>query len=374
MTAGRTTDARFMRVALRLARRGVGRTSPNPPVGAVIVAKSAIVGRGYHRKAGEPHAEVAALRDAGGHARGGTLYVTLEPCAHHGRTPPCTDAIIAAGLRRVVVGTCDPNPSVCGDGTGKLRQAGIHVTTGMEQAACDALIAAFRKHITTGMPWVTLKLAASLDGRIATVTGESRWITGADSRRFVHRLRAEHDAVLVGAETVRHDDPALTCRMRGGRNPLRVVLDGRLRIPLQAQVLTTTDAAETLVVAGRGAPARKGRSIEALGASVLRLPDRAGRIPLSQLLRALGRRGVLSVLIEGGASVAAAAIAARVVDRVLIFYAPTFIGGDGRPMLGPIGVRRLATAPSLRPPRLRRFATDVLVATEMVRTHDRSTV
>ncbi|MFN8626343.1 MAG: bifunctional diaminohydroxyphosphoribosylaminopyrimidine deaminase/5-amino-6-(5-phosphoribosylamino)uracil reductase RibD [Candidatus Binatia bacterium] len=373
MKPGRGTDARFMRVALRLARRGSGRTSPNPPVGAVIVAKERIVGRGYHRQAGQPHAEVEALRDAGRQARGGTLYVTLEPCAHHGRTPPCTDAIVAAGVHRVVVGTRDPNPSVRGDGAGKLRHAGIQVTSGVEQAACDELIAAFRKHVITGMPWVTLKLAASLDGRIATVTGESRWITGADSRRFVHRLRAEHDAVLVGAATVRRDDPALTCRMRGGRNPLRVVLDGRLRIPLRAQVLTTTDVAATLVATGRGAPAAKVHRLEALGAAVLRLPERGGRVSLSRLLRALGRRGVLSVLIEGGATVAAAAIAARVVDRVLIFYAPTFIGGDGRPMLGSIGVRRLAAAPSLRPPRLRRFASDVLVATETVRTHDRAT-
>lgn len=371
MTAGNGTDARFMRVALRLARRGTGRTSPNPPVGAVIVARQMIVGRGYHRQAGQPHAEVEALRDAGPQARGGTLYVTLEPCAHHGRTPPCTAAIIAAGLRRVVVGTRDPNPSVRGNGTGKLRRAGIHVTTGVEQAACDELIAAFRKHVNTGMPWVTLKLAASLDGRIATVTGESRWITGEDSRRFVHRLRAEHDAVLVGAETVRRDDPALTCRLRGGRNPLRVVLDGRLRIPLQAQVLTTTGAAQTLVVAGRSAPVATVRRIEARGASVLRLADRGGRIPLAQLLRALGRRGVLSVLIEGGATVAAAAIAAGVVDRILIFYAATLIGGDGWPMLRSIGVRRLAAAPLLRPPEVRRFARDVLVATEVVKIHDR---
>jgi diaminohydroxyphosphoribosylaminopyrimidine deaminase/5-amino-6-(5-phosphoribosylamino)uracil reductase len=369
---GTTNDARLMRLALGLARRGLGRTSPNPPVGAVIVAKNAIVGRGYHRQAGQPHAEIEALRAAGRQARRGTLYVTLEPCAHHGRTPPCTDAIIAAGLRRVVVGSRDPNPSVCGDGMGTLRQAGIEVSSGIEQGACDELIAAFRKHVTTGTPWVTLKLAASLDGRIATVAGESRWISGADSRRFVHRLRAQHDAVLVGAETVMRDDPALTCRVRGGRNPLRVVLDGRLRLPLTARVLTSTAEAATLVVTGRGAPATKIRQIEDLGVPVLRLPDRAGRITLSQLLRALGRRGILSVLIEGGATVAAAAIAARVVDRVLIFYAPTFIGGDGRPMLGPLGVRRLAAAPQLKRPRVQRFATDVLVATEMVRTHDRS--
>lgn len=361
-----------MRLAVGQARRGLGRTSPNPPVGAVIAAKGAVVGRGYHRRAGQPHAEIEALRTAGSQARGGTLYVTLEPCAHHGRTPPCTDAIIAAGLRRVVFGSRDPNPSVCGDGMGKLRQAGLQVSNGIEQAACDELIAAFRKHVTTGMPLVTLKLAASLDGRIATVTGESRWITGEDSRRFAHRLRAEHDAVLVGAETVRRDDPALTCRLRGGHNPLRVVLDGRLRIPLTARVLSGTDAAATLVVTRRQPPASKLRRIENLGVPVLRLPDRAGRISMAQLLRALGRRGIMSVLIEGGATVAAAAIAARVVDRVLIFYAPKLIGGDGRPMLGSIGLRRLMGGPRMKPLRVKRFAMDVLVATEIIRDHDRS--
>jgi diaminohydroxyphosphoribosylaminopyrimidine deaminase/5-amino-6-(5-phosphoribosylamino)uracil reductase len=360
-------DARFMRLALRLGRRGIGRTSPNPPVGAVVVAGATVVGRGHHRSAGAPHAEIEALHAAGARARGATLYVTLEPCAHHGRTPPCTDAIITAGVRRVVFGTRDPNPSVTGNGMGRLRTAGIEVEGGIEQAACDELIAAFRKHVTTGLPLVTLKLAASLDGRIATASGESRWITGEDSRRFAHRLRAAHDAVLVGAETVIHDDPALTCRVGGGRNPLRVVLDGRLRVPLCAQVLTNTSATATLVCTGRGAPVSKVRRMRQQGVEVLRLPDRAGSIGMKQLMRALGRRGVMSVLIEGGATVAAAAISAHVVDRVLIFYAPKLIGGDGRPMLAPLGIRRLAGAPRLQRLQVKRFAADVLVATEMRR-------
>ena len=362
----KSDDARFMRLALRLGRRGLGRTSPNPPVGAVLVADGAIVGRGYHRRAGAPHAEVEALRVAGARARGATLYVTIEPCAHHGRTPPCTDAIITAGVRRVVFGTRDPNPSVTGNGMGRLREAGIEVESGVEQAACDELIAAFRKHVTTGLPLVTLKLAASLDGRIATAGGESRWITGEDSRRFVHQLRATHDAVLVGAETVIRDDPELTCRIRGGHNPLRVVLDGRLRVPLRARVLTNTGAAATLVCAGRRAPATKLRWMQEHGVEVLRLSDRAGNVPMRQLMRALGQRGIMSVLIEGGATVAAAAVGARLVDRVLIFYAPKLIGGDGRPMLAPLGIRRLADAPQLRRLQVKQFAADVLVATEMV--------
>ncbi|MFI5395145.1 MAG: bifunctional diaminohydroxyphosphoribosylaminopyrimidine deaminase/5-amino-6-(5-phosphoribosylamino)uracil reductase RibD [Candidatus Binatia bacterium] len=367
--ASHSDDARFMRLAVRLGRRGLGRTSPNPPVGAVVVTRGVIVGRGYHRQAGQPHAESEALQVAGRRSRGGTLYVTLEPCAHHGRTPPCTEAIIAAGVRRVVFGTRDPNPSVPGNGMGQLRRAGIEVSSGIEQASCNELIAAFRKHVTTGRPWVTLKLAASLDGRIATAGGESRWITGEDSRRFVHRLRAEHDAVLVGAATVIRDDPELTCRLRGSRNPLRIVLDGRLHVPLHARVLTNTTAAATLMVTGRQAPATKVRHIEDQGVEVLRLPDTGGRIGMARLLRALGRRGIMSVLIEGGATVAAAAVAASIVDRMLIFYAPKLIGGDGRPMLGSIGVRRLAHAPQLGRLRVTRFAADVLVATEMV-AHD----
>jgi diaminohydroxyphosphoribosylaminopyrimidine deaminase/5-amino-6-(5-phosphoribosylamino)uracil reductase len=362
----RRDDGYYMRLALRLGRRGLGRTSPNPPVGAVVVAGNTVVGRGYHHRAGLPHGEAEALRGAGKKARGATLYVTLEPCAHHGRTPPCTDAVIAAGVRRVVVGTRDPNPAVPGNGVARLRAAGIDVTTGVEQAACDELIAAFRKHVTTGMPLVTLKLAASLDGRIATATGESRWITGEASRRYVHRLRAEHDAILVGAETVLHDDPELTCRLRGGRNPLRVILDGRLRLPLTAKVLANTQVAPTLVVAGQQASAAKTRQIEARGATVVRLPARAGQISMARPIRALGRRGVMSVLIEGGATVAAAALAARVVDRVLIFYAPKLIGGDGRPMLGPLGVRSLRQALRLGPLHVRRLATDVLLVTEVL--------
>jgi len=358
-----------MRLALRLGRRGLGRTSPNPAVGAVVVANGTVVGRGYHRQAGLPHAEVEALRDAGGRARGATLYVTLEPCAHHGRTPPCTDAVIAAGVRRVVIGTRDPNPTVPGKGLERLGAAGVVVRSGVLQAACDALIAAFRKHVTTGLPFVTLKLAASLDGRIATASGESKWITGADSRRFVHRLRAEHDAVLVGAATVVQDDPELTCRLRGGRNPLRIILDGRLRLPLGARVLTNTQRAATLVLAGRGVSAIKVRKIEARGAEVLCLPNTAGRIALSRVLQAIGRRGITSVLIEGGATVAAAAVAERMVDRLLIFYAPMLIGGDGRPMLGPLGVRHLQQAPQFGCLQVKRFATDVLVATERLSAH-----
>jgi len=366
-TADAADDVRFMRMAVRLGRRGLGRTSPNPPVGAVVVARGTVVGRGFHRRAGAAHAEAAALQAAGRRARGATLYVTLEPCAHHGRTPPCTNAVIAAGVRRVVVGTRDPNPRVPGNGIRRLRAAGIEVRSGVLRAECDALIAAFRTHVTTGRPLVTLKLAASLDGRIATVSGDARWITGDDSRRYVHRLRAEHDAILVGSETILRDDPQLTCRVRGGRNPLRVILDGRLRVPLGARVLTKPAPAATLVFTARPATAAKVRQIRDRGVEVVSLKAQTGRISIERVMRELGKRDVMSVLIEGGATVAAAALTAGVVDRLLIFFAPTLIGGDGRPLLAGLGVRRMQDAVALGPLQVKRFARDILIATQMGR-------
>lgn len=353
-------DVSFMRLALRLGRKGLGRTSPNPAVGAVVVAGDTVVGRGYHRQAGGPHAEAAALDAAGDRAAGGTLYVTLEPCNHHGRTPPCTDAILAAGIRRVVLGVRDPNPQVRGKGATRLRRRGVEVVIGVEEEACIDLITAFSKHTRTGRPYVTLKLAASLDGRIATSSGASRWITGEKARRTVHRWRNEVDAIMVGAETVRVDDPALTCRIRGGRDPLRVIVDGRLRIPLGARVLTNGAATGTLVAT----VTRKTRMIETLrkrGAEVLVLPGRNGQLSLRRLLRELGRRGVMSVLIEGGANLAAAALRERVVDRFQCFFAPLLIGADGRPMVGPLGVLDPSRALSVRNLRVSRLGDDFLM-------------
>lgn len=353
-------DVSFMRLALRLGRKGLGRTSPNPPVGAVVVAHSVVVGRGYHRQAGGPHAEVEALYDAGRRAAGGTLYVTLEPCNHHGRTPPCTEAILAAGIRRVLVGVRDPNPHVRGKGAARLRRRGIEVEIGVEAEACSELIAAFAKHSRTGRPYVTLKLAASLDGRIATQTGASRWITGEKARRTVHRWRNEVDAIMVGAETVRADDPALTSRVRGGRDPLRVIVDGRLRIPLGARVLTNEAGSGTLVAT----VARKARMIKSLrqrGVEVLVLPGRDGRLSLRRLLRELGRRGVMSVLLEGGANLAAAALRERVVDRFYCFLAPKLIGADGRPMVGSLGVLDPSRALPVHDLRVSRLGDDLLV-------------
>lgn len=342
-----TRDADHMRQALALARRGLGRTSPNPPVGAVLVKNGRVVGRGWHRRPGAAHGEAAALRAAGARARGATLYVTLEPCNHQGRTPPCTAAILAAGVRRVVFGARDPNPQVRGGGAARLRRAGVAVVGGVERAACEELIAGFASLVRRGRPLLTLKLAATLDGRIATRGGDSRWISGPAARRLVHRWRDETDAVMVGIGTVLADDPRLTCRRRGGRDPLRVIVDSRLRVPLTAVVLTKEAAPATLVasVTSRG---RKHAALRARGATVLSLPGRGGRVSLRRLLEALGRRGIASVLLEGGATLAAAALRQGLVDRLALFVAPRLIGGDGAPMLAPLGVRRLADAPRLR--------------------------
>jgi diaminohydroxyphosphoribosylaminopyrimidine deaminase/5-amino-6-(5-phosphoribosylamino)uracil reductase len=360
-----SSDARYMREALRLARKGLGRTSPNPPVGAVVVANGRIVGRGYHHGPGNPHGEIEALRNAGARSRGATLYVTLEPCNHHGRTPPCTDAIVAAGVRRVVFGVRDPNPLVRGGGAVRLRRRGIVVELGVEAEACAELLAGFTSLVTRRRPLVTLKLAASLDGRIATSSGASRWITAAPARALVHRLRDEHDAVMVGAGTVIADDPQLTCRRRGGRDPLRVIVDGRLRLPLTATVVSR-DAAPGTVVATAVRGGAKLAALRRRGVRVVSLPARGGEIALPVLLRRLATDHVSSVLIEGGAGLAAAALRARVVDRLLIFLAPKLIGGDGVPMLAALGVRTMAQVPVLRIVDVSKLGPDLLVHATLV--------
>jgi diaminohydroxyphosphoribosylaminopyrimidine deaminase/5-amino-6-(5-phosphoribosylamino)uracil reductase len=360
----RGDDAAFMRLALRLGRKGLGRTSPNPPVGAVVVADQRIVGRGFHRAAGAPHAEVEALRAAGARSRGATLYLTLEPCNHHGRTPPCTDAILAAGVRRVVFGVRDPNPAVRGGGAGRLRRHGIRIEEGVEAEACRELIAGFASLAERKRPLVALKMAATLDGRIATRSGASRWISGEPARHFVHRLRDEYDAVMVGAGTVIADDPALTCRRRGGRDPLRVVVDGRLRVPLDARAVSGSAAAGTLLATA----VRSGRKLDALrrrGVAVLTLPGRDGVLSLRALLAHLAARNISSVLLEGGATLAATALREGVVDRLLLVLAPKLIGGDGRAMIGPLGVSTLADALPLRLIGVSRLGKDLLVRAEL---------
>jgi len=346
--------------AIALARQGLGRTSPNPAVGAVVVKNGRVVGEGWTRPAGGPHAEIVALRQAGRGAKGATLYVTLEPCAHHGRTPPCTQAVIAAEVARVVVGVGDPNPRVRGRGLRALAAAGIAVNTGILAEEAGAVSAWFRHYIVRGRPYVLLKLAASIDGRIATARGESRWISGPAARRWVHELRNQVDAVMVGSGTVLADDPALTCRMRGGRDPLRVVVDGRLRISPRARIVRQRSRAATLIAATASAPPARARALARAGAEVMVVPGRRGKVSLASLLRELAARGVVSVLIEGGGELAAAALRARLVDRLLVVTAPLVIGGDGRPMLASLGLGRLANAPRIVDERMSRLGPDLL--------------
>jgi diaminohydroxyphosphoribosylaminopyrimidine deaminase/5-amino-6-(5-phosphoribosylamino)uracil reductase len=347
--------------AVALAHRALGRTSPNPAVGALVVLGGRVVGEGWTRPAGGPHAEVVALRQAGARTRGATLYVTLEPCAHHGRTPPCIDAVIAGGIARVVVGVGDPNPRVRGRGFRALRAAGIEVTTGVLAAEAGAVSAWFRNFIVRGRPFVMLKLAASLDGRIATARGESRWISGPAARRWVHELRNRVDAVMVGSGTVLADDPALTCRVRGGRDPIRIVVDGRLRTPVRARLVRQRSPAATLIATTASAPAARRVALTRAGVEVLLVPGARGHVSLPALFRELAARGIVSVLIEGGGELAAAALRAETVDRALLVSAPLLLGGDGRAMLGSLGVGRLARAPHVADPIFSRLGPDLLI-------------
>lgn len=310
-------------------------------VGAVLVRGGRIVGAGFHRFAGGDHAEIVALKGAGEKARGATLYITLEPCSHQGRTPPCTRALIRAGIKEVVCGTRDPNPLVAGRGFRQLRRAGVKVRVGVLENECRALIESFAKFITRRLPFVTLKLAATLDGRIAAVSGDARWISGEESRKRVHRMRNEVDAIIVGSGTVKADDPQLTCRMPRGRNPWRIVLDSRLSIPLSARILRQADPAKTIVATGTRASPAKTRAIEALGAQVWRMPLRGERLQWRALLRKMAGVGIVSVMIEGGGVIAASALREKIVDRIIFFYAPKILGGDGRAMIDRLNLRQV---------------------------------
>lgn len=357
-------DEELMALAIRLARRADGRTNPNPRVGAVVVRGGRIIGKGYHHRAGAPHAEVLALREAGGRARGSTLYVTLEPCVHQGRTGPCTEEILDAGVKRVVVGMRDPNPQVNGKGVARLRRKGIAVELGVRSEACRRLNEDYAKLITSGLPFVVWKAAASIDGKLATRSGESRWITGESSRLLVHRLRATSNAIVVGAGTVLADDPLLTSRIGRGpaRNPLRVVVDSRLRIPAQARVCQVDSSTRTLVATTKAAPARKVLKMERKGIEILVLPGRGGKVNLAILLQALGKRGIMNVLLEGGPELAASFLREGLIDKMCIFLAPKLIGGKEAPgLLGGAGIFRIRQALPVREMSVRRIGEDLLI-------------
>jgi diaminohydroxyphosphoribosylaminopyrimidine deaminase/5-amino-6-(5-phosphoribosylamino)uracil reductase len=348
-------DERWMRAALTLARRGLGRVAPNPAVGCVIVKDGRVLGRGWTKPGGRPHAETEALAQAGEAARGATAYVSLEPCAHHGKTPPCADALIAADVARVVAAHGDPDPRVNGRGLARLREAGIAVTPDVLSAEARELNRGFLSRHERGRPWVTLKLAGSLDGRIATASGESRWITGAESRRRVHLMRAEADAILVGMGTLRADDPALDVRLAGleDRSPLPVLLDPALSAPREARLLSGARPVLVLHAPGASAPARPGVEREAVA-------DGPGGLDVSEVMRALARRGITRVFCEGGGRLAASLAKAGLADEILWFTGGAAIGAEGLPSLGPLGLERLEAAPRYVCREVRRIGDDAL--------------
>lgn len=319
-------DADYMSLALELARRGMGWTSPNPMVGAVLVKDGQIIGQGWHTRYGALHAEREALKSCTQSPQGATLYVTLEPCCHHGRQPPCTQAILDAGITRVVVGSHDPNPLVAGKGLRILREHGIQVETGVCQEACDALNQVFFHYIQTRQPYVVLKYAMTMDGKIATRTGASKWITGETARRRVHEDRHRCAAILAGVGTVITDDPLLTCRMEGGKNPIRVICDTHLRTPLDSQILRTAREVPTILAT---ACAEEGQRApyEAAGCRVWTLPEREGHVDLAALMAHLGQEGVDSVLLEGGGTLNWSALEQGLVQKVQVYIAPKLFGG-----------------------------------------------
>jgi len=353
-----------MERALALAERGRGTTAPNPLVGCVLAHGAEVVGEGWHERAGEPHAEVHALRAAGERARAAIAYVSLEPCAHHGRTPPCAEALAAAGVAHVVIATLDPDPRVAGRGVALLRAAGIGVTLGVLEDAAQTQNAAYLTHRSHGRPWVRYKTAMTLDGKIATRTGRSRWITGADARALVQRWRHEHDLVAVGITTVLRDDPMLTARVDGGRTPHKLVFDSVARTPITAALFEADEggvaARVTIAVGPRAAEARVA-ALRERGASVLQSDDGRGRPSVSETLALLADQGSLSLLLEGGGTLAWSFAEAHAIDRVAWFVAPKLLGGTGASPLGGLGVATMAAALTLEHTRVGHVGEDLLI-------------
>ncbi len=357
-------DRHYMQLALELAEKARGRTSPNPMVGAVLVKDGEVVGKGFHVKAGSAHAEVVALTDAGERAKGTTAYVTLEPCCHYGRTGPCTEALLKAGVKKVVVAMKDPNPLVAGQGLAILREAGLEVESGLLEEEAIRLNEVFLKYITTKRPFVVLKAATSLDGKIATANGESKWITGEAAREYGHRLRDTYDAILMGVTTILADDPSLTARLPEGRgrDPIRIILDSQARTPTGAKVLIQESAAHTIVATTEAAPVERRASLLAAGAEVLVIPGAGPGVDLVKLMEILGEKQITSVLIEGGGKVNGSALTAGIVDKVAWFLAPKIIGGDAAP--GPVrgaGVAALKDATKLYDVVLEKLGEDTLM-------------
>ena len=358
-------DLKYMGRALSLAEKGCGFTSPNPMVGAVIVKDGHIIGEGFHEKYGQAHAERNALASCAETPEGATMYVTLEPCCHHGKQPPCTDAIIAAGISRVVIGSSDPNPLVSGKGIQILKEAGIEVAKGVMKDECDRLNEVFLHYITTGTPFVLMKYAMTMDGKIAAYTGKSKWITGEAAREHAHGLRWRLSAIMVGAGTVMADDPLLTCRIPGGRNPVRIICDSRLRTPLDSAIVKTAGDVPTIIATCSG-DADKSSLYEDRGCRIIRTPEENGRVSLPCLMKRLAEEKIDSVLIEGGAALNWSALESGIVTKVNTYIAPKIFGGEtAKSPVGGAGVSSPGEAFFLRNGSIRRIGDDFLIESEV---------
>ena len=356
-------DEQYMKQALQLAQKGEGYVAPNPMVGAVIVKDGRIIGSGYHEHYGGPHAEVNAIADAKEDVAGATTYVTLEPCSHYGKTPPCADLLVEKKLAKVVVGSLDPNPLVAGKGIQKLKEAGIEVVSGVLEAECNEINRVFRHYITTKQPYVVMKTAMTLDGKIATATGESQWISGEASRKDVHRLRHKYTGIMVGINTIIHDNARLTCRMEQGKNPVRIVVDSCLRIALTSNVLKDQENNQTILATTNQASPLAARKLETFGSKVLYCSSKDNRVDLNDLMNQLGAMGVDSILLEGGATLNDAALRAGIVQEVVTYIAPKMIGGAVAPTpVGGIGVEHLQDAYQLGQMKVSAIGDDIKIS------------
>ena len=354
----------YMKIAIAQAKKARGRVSPNPLVGAVVVKKGEIVGLGYHRRAGSPHAEINALVNAGKKARNADLFVTLEPCCHYGRTPPCVDSIIESKIKNVIIGMADPNPIVAGKGIARLRRAGIGVQTGVLEEECKKLNEVFRKYITRKTPFVILKVASTLDGNIATRTGDSRGITGRKSLRLVHQLRDQVDAIMVGIGTVKADNPLLTTRLEGkkGKDPVRIIIDGSLSISPRAKVFNRGSEAGVIIATTNRAPLKKKEHLEKMGVRVITVASKDGGVDLKRLMRTLGKLEITSILLEGGTRLITSALNEKIVDKIFFFYAPKILGGrSAHGITAGAGVDRIKQALKVQDLKVRKSGDDVLV-------------
>ncbi len=353
-------DNYYMRMAVRLARKGVGKTSPNPMVGAVILRNGKVIGQGYHKKFGDHHAEINAIKNAKGNIRGSTLYITLEPCSHYGKTPPCVDTIIKKDPARVVVGALDPNPIVNGKGVKLLKSKGINVDVGILQSECLQLNEYYYKFVRTGIPYVTVKYAQTLDGKIATKTGDSHWISSEASRKYVHVLRRINDSIMVGVGTVVADNPQLTVRHVKGRDPLRIIVDSNLRVPLKSSVLDD-NSKNTIVATTSKVDSRRVAAVTKLGADVLMVnKERNGRVNLKDLLKELGKRDITSVLVEGGSKIITSLLKADLVDKLIIPISPKIIG-KGLEAIGDLNIKKINNAIKLSSFKTMKKGDDIIV-------------